>query len=82
MRALWADCPLAQSLNDVALPMQTDGLTFAKWMGEVKAFFEDYLLQGGMMDGKAWGRARWSSWAMPKNIREPGKDNLEPQYRF
>jgi hypothetical protein len=67
VRALWADCPLAQSFNDVVLPMQTDGLTFAKWIvGVKKAFFEDYSLQGGMMDSKEWGRARWSSRAMPK----------------
>jgi hypothetical protein len=67
VRALWADCPLAQSFNDVALPMQTDGLTFAEWMvGVKKAFFKDYALQGGVMDSKAWGRARWSSRAMPK----------------
>jgi hypothetical protein len=64
VRALWA-----QSFNDVALPMQTNGLTFTKWMIKVKkAFFEDYLLQGSMMDGKAWGRARWSSRAMPESL--------------
>jgi hypothetical protein len=66
VRALYTACPLAETFNNVALPTQAEGLNFAKWMVKVKkAFYEDYAAQGGEMDWKAWGRARWSSRKMP-----------------
>jgi hypothetical protein len=45
--------------------MDMENGSYKKWMvGTKKAFYEDYRKQGGAMDFRAWGRARWSSRAI------------------